>query len=216
MSVTLYDNALADKLNYWIGGSNLQLYTVEETRRLWQINADQNNDQPLKLPLIALARKPGYLINEKTKQPRTYAGVKTAVNESSNITLMTIPITIEYQIDILTRYLDECDSITRNLIFNIINYPSLKIEIPYENQKLTHSSNIRLQSDVEDNSDIQERLITGQFTRNTLTINIDDAFLFDVRVRNNSKIVEVVSSTPSNINDQNQADIIEKIYPEEI
>ena len=202
MSVALYDEALNEKIKYWVGGAKgLQFYTTDETRRLFEVVADNNNDKPIQLPLIAIARKPGYILNEKTKQPRTYAGVRTSASSNANITLMTIPITIEYQIDIYSRYLTECDEITRNLIFNIINYPSLTIEIPYENQKLTHNSNIRLQSDVEDNSNIPERLISGQFTRNTVSINIDDAFLFDVRVRNNYRLVEVDTATPKSLLD---------------
>ena len=33
------------------------------------------------------------------------------------------------------------------------------------------------------NSDIPERLVSGQFTRMTMRIDIDDAYLFDVRYR---------------------------------
>ena len=121
MSVALYDEALNEKIKYWIGGAKgLQFYTTDETRRLFEVVADNNNDKPIQLPLIAIARKPGYILNEKTKQPRTYAGVRTSASSNANITLMTIPITIEYQIDIYSRYLTECDEITRNLIFNII------------------------------------------------------------------------------------------------
>jgi chorismate synthase len=54
----------------------------------------------------------------------------------------------------------------------------------------THISNIRLTTEVEDNSDIPERLISGQFTRLTIGIDIDDAYLFDVRIRDNLSIVE--------------------------
>jgi len=50
-----------------------------------------------------------------------------------------------------------------------------------------------LANDVEDNSDIAERLISGQFSRLTLQINIDDAYLFDVKVRDNYLITEIVN-----------------------
>ena len=71
----------------------------------------------------------------------------------------------------------------------MVNYPKLKIEIPYNNAKIEHVSNIRLNGVVQDNSDISERLISGQFTRFTIPFNIDDAYLFDYKVKENAKIV---------------------------
>ena len=64
----------------------------------------------------------------------------------------------------------------------------MNIEIPYEDCKLTHDANIRISSEVDDNSDIPERFMPGQFSRLTLGINIDDAYLFDVRLRDNLTI----------------------------
>lgn len=49
-------------------------------------------------------------------------------------------------------------------------------------------SHIRLSPDIEDNSDIPERLIQGQFTRRTISINVDDAYLFDYRTKDTIKI----------------------------
>ena len=51
-----------------------------------------------------------------------------------------------------------------------------------------HDSNIRLSENIDDNSGIPERLIEGQFTRLTLSINIDDAYLFDYRIKDNWKV----------------------------
>ena len=51
-----------------------------------------------------------------------------------------------------------------------------------------HNSNIRLSENIDDNSGIPERLIEGQFTRLTLSINIDDAYLFDYRIKDNWRV----------------------------
>ena len=40
----------------------------------------------------------------------------------------------------------------------------------------------------ETSDGIPERLIEGQFTRLTLSINIDDAYLFDYRIKDNWKV----------------------------
>lgn len=192
MGVRFYDDALLEKLNKWTAGTNTLLTGVNETRRMFETTLDKNNDRPIKLPLIALSRPGGYTILNRNQRPLAHDGNTLIRNETRGAKVSAIPIGINYQLDIYTRYMDEADEYARNFIFNIINYPKLNIEIPYEDLKvLTHDANIRLTSDVEDNSDIPERLIPGQFTRLTLGINIDDAYIFDVRIKDNLSIKEI-------------------------
>ncbi len=188
MAVRFYDDALLAKLKKWTADTQVQLTGVNETRRLFEVVADKINDKPIQLPLIALSRSGGYTIQEKYKQPRSFSGSKMIVTTDTGVRLNAIPIGVSYQLDIYCRYLAEADEYARNIVFNIINYPKLSIEIPYEDTGLKHDANIRLTTDVEDNSDIPERLIPGQFTRFTIGIDIDDAYLFDVRIKDNISI----------------------------
>lgn len=190
MGVRYYDEALLAKLKKWTAGTQVTITGVNETKRLFEVNATTNNDNPIKLPLIALSRNGGYTIQSKYKQPRSFQGFDRVRSEKSGAKLNAIPIGITYQLDIYTRYLAEADEYARNIVFNIVNYPKLEIEIPYESVGNTHTANIRLVTDVEDNSDIPERLSPGQFTRFTIGLDIDDAYLFDVRIRDNLSIVE--------------------------
>lgn len=189
MSVNFYDTALLNKFKKWVAGTQVQITGPEETRRKFQIQLDNNNDNPITLPLITISRLPSVIVNSTNKKPLTYDGWRKDNNGESGSQLNGIPITIEYQLDIYTRYLEEADEYLREFIFNIINYPKLKIEIPYNNAKIEHVSNIRLNGTVQDNSDIPERLIPGQFTRFTIPLNIDDAYLFDYKIKENAKIV---------------------------
>ena len=185
MSVKLYDDALQHKLNKWVANTPITITGVNQTKRLFEVISDTKNDTPIKLPLIALSRNGGYVILNKNKRPLTFNGVVMAKTKEKGVSLNVVPIGISYQLDIYTRYLEEADEYARNLVFNIINYPKLNVNIPYEDLGITHDANIRLTTDVEDNSDIPERLIEGQFSRLTLTIEIDDAYLFDVRIKDN-------------------------------
>ena len=198
MAVRFYDEALLKKFQKWTADTQVQLTGVNETRKLFEVIADKNNDKPIQLPLIALSRNGGYTIQEKYKQPRSYSSNEFIRMQDANsgALLNAIPIGISYQIDIYARHLAEADEYARNIVFNIINYPKLNIEIPYEDSGLTHDANIRLITDVEDNSDIPERLISGQFTRFTIGIDIDDAYLFDVRIKDNLSIVDVAATAP--------------------
>lgn len=203
MAVMYYDEALLKKLQYWAANTNLNIVGINQTRRMFELLADKNNDKNIKLPMITLSRSGGYTIQSKYKQPISHRGATMIVTTDSGVKLNAIPIGITYQIDIYTRNLAEADEYARNIVFNIINYPKLRIEIPYEDCGLTHDANIRLVTDVEDNSDIPERLIPGQFTRFTIGIDIDDAYLFDVRIKDNLSIVDgglyVIDSKPEKI-----------------
>lgn len=183
MSVGLYDEALVEKLSAWTKDTAASILSPNDTRRLFETIADTTNDSPLKLPLIALRRSGGYTLLNTSKKPLTFDGLTLAATHEKAKQLNAVPISIPYQIDVYTRYLDEADEYIRNLVFNIINYPKLDIVIPYNNEDYVHHANMTLGNDVSDNSDIPERLISGQFTRHSLSISIDDAYLFDVRYR---------------------------------
>lgn len=185
MAVSLYDKALLEKLRSWCGDTKLKILSVEDTRELWKVIADEQNDKPINLPLIALRRRGGYNINQIAKRPLSFDGLSLESNIPRTIQLNAIPIDIAYQVDVYTRYFEECDQIVRNLIFNLVNSPTVSIIIPYRDTELKHSSKITLASEVSDNSNIPERLVYGQFTRFTLSLNIDDAYLFDARLRDN-------------------------------
>ena len=89
----------------------------------------------------------------------------------------------------LCRYFEEADAYMRNLIFNIINFPKLSVIIPYNSDSITieHNSSIRIVTDVLDISS-ERRLVPGQFTRLAIGISIDDAYLWDTRIRDNISI----------------------------
>lgn len=125
----------------------------------------------------------GYSIVNTSKRPLTYDGAVVNQNIETSRSVNAIPITIQYQLDVYTRYLYEADSYVRDLVFNLINHPTVTIRIPYKGLEKTHSAKITLASDVVDNSDIPERLIKGQFSRMSLSFTIEDAYLWDVRDR---------------------------------
>lgn len=187
MGVYLYDEALLAKLRKWTSNTSMMVYGVEETRDLFSKVADTTNDSPIKLPILCLRRLGGYSVDQAGlgKRKLSFNGLTKDATELKSIYLNAIPISIDYQIDVYTRFLKEADEYARNLIFNIINYPRVQIDIPYNGLHMIHDSNIRLTSQINDTSDVPERFMKGQFSRMTFAINIDDAYLFDVAVKDN-------------------------------
>ena len=188
MGVRLYDEALLAKLQGWTRNTKLNITGVNDTRRVFQVIGDKTGDEPIKLPLITLSRPAGYEILNTNKKMLTFDGALIGVSEKYGKQLNAVPIQINYQLDVYAKYLAEADEYARNLVFNIINYPKVTVTLPYNDSKVEHDSNIRLLSEVQDNSDVPERLIPGQFTRLSLSMTIDDAYLFDIRVRDNISI----------------------------
>ena len=209
--VNLYDEALLAKLNKWTEKTELHIYGPEETRRMLEVIADNTNDKPIKLPIVCLRRKGGYTILNINKKPLTYDGlaIRGDTQERTAMVLNAIPISIQYQLDIYTRYLKEADAYCRDFIFNIINHPNVQVVVPYNDANFVHNSTIRVSADVEDNSNIPERLITGQFTRMSLSLDIDDAYLWDTKVRKNIELdIRDISVEPDSPSDSDWDDEI--------
>jgi len=185
MSTKLYDDQLVEKLKEWSSKTSLHVYGPDDTRRLFEVIADGSNDEPIKLPIICLRRAGGYEILNMNKKPLTYDGMTLDATIEKSLQLNAIPINIPYQLDVYARYFEEADAYMRDIVFNIINHPTFEVDIPYNDAHIVHNTNIRLASNVENNSDIPERMIPGQFSRLTIDISIDDAYLWDARVRNN-------------------------------
>ena len=108
-------------------------------------------------------------------------------------TIRAIPISISYQLDVYARYAKEADLLMRNLVFNIINYPGFTISIPKAN--LIHTARIVLGDSIDDNSNVPERFVEGNFTRLTANITVDNARLWDTRKLRNAEIEIVLDDT---------------------
>lgn len=189
MAINYYDEALANKIQDWVCDPNIHIYRPEELSWMLQSKSDESKDKPLSLPFIALSRDTEINIENANKRPMTYDGMALRLYDNatgkevhlkSGYKLNAIPMSLSYQLDIYTKRLVEATEYVRNFIFNLVNYPTVTITIPYNGVNLEHKSTIQVESQVQDNSDIPQRLYPGQFTRFTIRFSIDDAYLFSV------------------------------------
>lgn len=187
MSVTLYDRALLRKIQYWVKDPNITILGVDQSTDLFKYRLDMNNDKPLSLPIISLSRDSNIVINSVNKKPLTYDGLKVESANMKTNQLNAIPISIRYQLDVYTRYDEEAQEYMRNFIFNFINYPKVDLEIPYNNSKLIMNAYISIDNQYNDNSNIPEKLIRDQFSRQTLSFTLNGS-LYDYRAYDNWKI----------------------------
>lgn len=188
MSVQLYDEAFVNKLRKWTKDTDVSIIGPSETSRMMSIIADKTSDSEISLPLISLKRPGGFSVLTTGARPMGHSGARIFANSEIGKRLRAIPVSIPYQIDIYTRYQDEADEYARNIVYNIINYPRLDIKIPYYDENYIHYSNIHMSGEVDNTSDIPERLSSGQFTRFSIPIVVDDAYLFDVQYKKTWKV----------------------------
>ena len=203
MSTRFYDDALIKKLNYWTANTQVKVYSPSDTRRLFEVIADESGDKPISLPIICVRRSSGFNVSNVNRQPLSYSAATIGKTDEKVMKLNAIPIVLQYQIDIYTRYFDEADEFARNIIFNIINFQSLTVKLQYLDQEIQHKSTIIMDQDVQDNSDIPERFVQGNFTRLTIQLTIPDAYIWDVRVRDTSSVVGTSVDTDYNADDGN-------------
>ena len=200
MATFLYDEALVEKFKNWTQKSQIEVYGPNETSRMFGVMADKSNDEPIKLPIIALERDRGFeIINDgTTRRPLSYDGVTLNVDSKYGDTINAIPISIAYQVNVYTRYAKEADILVRNLIFNVINYPGLEVIVPkagvynYETEQyddFIHMARIEIgNTTIQDNSNERERFIEGNYTKLSFLIQINDAYLWDLREHRTAEI----------------------------
>ena len=211
MAIRYYDEAVWNKLQGWLRDPQLKILKPQETTRLFQLKSAMNDDKPIVLPLIALSRDPDITILSVTQKPLSNDGKHIANVNDKVAQLNAIPVQVSYQLDIYTKMYVEGDEYIRNFIFNIINHPALKIQIPYQGSTIEHICYMRIEPTVTDNSDIPEKLFADQFTRWTIRFRLDDAYLFSIPLRT---AAEVIADDNSVITDKNNYNSVLEVRDE--
>lgn len=190
MALEYYDDIITAKISRWLPSTaKARVLRPNETKRLFEMQANDTGDKPIQLPLISLSRNNDIELLINVKTPKSYTGVKLAQTREQSLLLNAIPIKLQYQLDIYTKHADEGDEYLRQFLFKLINNPSFKIIIPYNGINLEQIANIRVLNTVSDTSEIQERLFSGQFTRWTIQFEILDAFLYDAPYKKNWQLL---------------------------
>lgn len=189
MALRYYDDIIAAKLKKWIpDNSSLHVLKPDESRRLFEMKADEDKDAALKLPFIALSRGKDVELLSNIKNLRSFNGLTVAKDKKQTVELNVIPVKLEYQLDIYTATYEEGDEYLRNFLFKLINNPKIIIDIPYQDLWLRHVANLRVEANVADTSDITEKLFSDEFTRWTINLELQDAFLFSVPYKKNWRL----------------------------
>lgn len=208
MSFKLYDDAVSKLIFDRVKDLKIRTLRPEETKYLFEMVSDMNKDKPITLPLIALSRANPVEILDIAKQPKSFDGFKVQIQQKEDILMSVIPIRLEYQLDVYCKKQDECEEYIREFVFLLINNPMVEITIPYNGVNIPQSCHINLANEIVDNSDNENRLFKDQFTRMTLTFEIDDAYLYSMPIKKNSYIEDITLNVIDNDNNVDETLII--------
>ena len=174
MSVKSYDDAIIDKFRRVFNTDVIHILPVENAIRFMsQLKRDK-----VEFPLISTTRLGFSVVGSNVNQAAKMTGSFVRRDgKNNNIFAQSIPIRIEYQLDVFTVDRESCDEIVRELIFFFYTRPTLKAHFKY-GLDFEHNFNLFLNDDVVDNSDTVEHINNGVMFRNTLTFYTDDARLF--------------------------------------
>jgi hypothetical protein len=211
MAISYYDEAITQKIKGWLADSSkLRVLSPDESSRLLQLHAEDSDDEPLKLPLIAISRNKDIEIESAIKQNKSFDGLVIGKDTTNNTTihLNVIPVKTTYQLDIYTKKRIEADEYVRQYLFKLINNPQIIIEIPYNNYIVRHTANLRVLDTVSDTSDIPTHVFPGQFYKWTIQLELQDGFLFSIPNKRNWKFIGIEVSTVDKISDPTEEEIL--------
>jgi hypothetical protein len=182
----------------------------DESTRLIQLHAEDSEDKPLQLPVIAISRNKDLEIESTIKQNKSFDGLIIGKDpkNATTVHLNVIPVKTTYQLDIYTKKRIEADEYVRQYLFKLINNPQIIIEIPYNNYIVRHTANLRVLNTVSDTSDIPMHIFAGQFYKWTIQLELQDGFIFSIPQKQNWRIVGVEVSTVDKISDPTEENIL--------
>ena len=211
MAISYYDEAITQKIKGWLADSSkLRVLSPDETTRLFQLQAEDSGDEPLKLPLIAISRNKDIEIESAIKQNKSFDGLVIGRDTVKNTTvhMNVIPVKTTYQLDIYTKKRIEADEYVRQYLFKLINNPQIIIDIPYNNSTVRHTANLRVLNTVSDTSDISNHIFPGQFYKWTIQLELHDGFLFSIPHKQNWRLISVEVSAADRISDPTEEEIL--------
>lgn len=201
MGVRFYDEAISAKVSSWLpkrNGKSIKVLKPDESNRLYILEASEARKENLTLPMVALSRDTTIDLLQKTMTPMSLKGLLLDSNGERSLNLNAIPIGLNYQLDIYARNSDEADDLMREFVFKMMHNTQLVIELPYNNEKFKHVCTIDLEGQVEDTSNISEKLFADQFTRWSIRFSIVGAYLFSLPYSENPKIEGVTLEVADN------------------
>lgn len=176
-----YDNAIVDDLKRSFNPQNVPnpVVSVISPDQIVGLAAQLQNDS-IKLPIIALTRNQEQIDSNRTNFTSMHRGVATVIDNETNELYheKVIPITLSYNLTIITSNTADMDEMIRELMFKYINMYFLTIKLPYESdRKIRFGVSLSKDSEIDRTSGVSEYRSEGKLYQSILTLNCEGAVL---------------------------------------
>lgn len=176
--IQLYDEALFDYCH-----SNFKSeVAITPVSEFWRVVA-MHREGRIQLPAICLSR------TSNTRDPELKSwvigrkGRTDRVQNHKLITEQALPLLLHYNLTLLTTTQDDCDELTSEVIFLILNKPKVTVQIPYGSERLLHAQ-ISIDGDVTNDSMRDTFSDTGILYQSIIPVKMQGANIFNVEKRN--------------------------------
>lgn len=176
-----YDNAIVDDLKRSFNPENVPnpVVSVISPDQIVGLAAQLQNDS-IKLPIIAVTRNQEQIDSSRTNFTSMHRGVATVIDNETNELYheKVIPITLSYNLTIITSNTADMDEMIRELMFKYINMYFLTIKLPYESdRKIRFGVSLSKDSEIDRTSGVSEYRSEGKLYQSILTLNCEGAVL---------------------------------------
>lgn len=176
MSVYLYDEAIVDRLRKVTGDSRIHIVPPDLSVSFFA----QFDKDKVEYPAIVVSRGSTINVNQGLyNQVSLLKGQTVRLNSDENTVskIKTLPIRVEWNIDVYAVDRYTCDEIVRELVFYLMTYPRFSVKVPY-GVDIDQNFDIVVSPEISDNSDLVEFPNTGEIFRETISIYTENAHLY--------------------------------------
>lgn len=205
----LYDSAICDDLRRSFCPENMGSTTVKVVDPDLAIDAvSQIQNDEFEFPAVVVTRDENYTVDQdRFNFTRLHRGVSTVIDpETNNIyEERVLPITLNYNLTILTTNTQDMDELTRELLFKYMEQYFLGIQLPYESdRKMRFALTVDQNQPIESVSRSLQYLSTGKAYQSIIHLRAEGCVLLTYAAkkieRRYIKDIELVTSsrkTPS-------------------
>lgn len=186
MSVTLYDNALLEKIKPVFNN-----VVISPPDMAFQRSAELNKGD-VKVPLLSIYRENYTLNRDNFNMMRTRRGRKTEYvnSEKSGVRMVkSLPIRIDYVLDVWAKEREVVDKMVAELLFWLVENPMITITIP-NTTDMTQDFKLTIE-DMTDNSDVMSFEERGRIYRVSIPFYIDQAQLYATEDLKTAKTLDI-------------------------
>lgn len=176
MSVYLYDEAIVDRLRKVTGDSRIHIVPPDLSVSFFA----QFDKDKVEYPAIVVSRGSTINVNQGLyNQVSLLKGQTVRLNSDENTVskIKTLPIRVEWNIDVYAVDRYTCDEIVRELVFYLMTYPRFSVKVPY-GVDIDQNFDIVVSPEISDNTDLVEFPNTGEIFRETIGIYTENAHLY--------------------------------------